>query len=129
MKFRATAIEAFENKELGVITIHFDSEVEEYVQFQGASDGFEDDYYDSGFVYIEINDQLYSGYDCFSLVTLTKDTLLIHWISDKRMLDKVSEVFVSFSIGDDQLQDVVRLFQKAFRDCPDKLKIQTEQLG
>ena len=48
MQFHATAVEAYGDKELGTATVHFDRGDEQCVQFQGASEGFEDDYYDSG---------------------------------------------------------------------------------
>jgi hypothetical protein len=127
VQFRATAVEAWEDKELGVITIHFDSGADQYAQFQGASEGFEDDYYDLGLIYLEINSQLYSGYDCFSSVTVAKDRLSILGISDNRMLEIASEVVVFFDIEGNQLKDVVSLLHKVFRDCPDKLTIDTKQ--
>lgn len=126
MQFQATAVEAYEDEGLGVITVCFDNGAEDYVQFQGASEGFEDDYYDNGFVYLEIRDQFYSGYDCFSSVVITRNSLLIQGINDKRMLEIAGEVNVRFEIDDNRFHGVVDSLRKAFRDCPEKLKIEAE---
>ena len=129
MNFQASIVEANEDEELGVITVHFDSGDDHYMQFQGASIGFEDEYYDNGYVYAEIDDQIWSGYDCFTNVRLTRGKIELLGISDERMCKRAEQVEVMFAIDCAKFDRLTSLLQKMFRDCPRKLEIEAEPSG
>lgn len=95
MKFKASITEAFENEDIGVITVHFDDEKETYLQFQGTSKGYEDDYYDDGFVYIEIIDQANGAYDCFEIVELHRNKIIVRNITDEKVKRKVENIEIA----------------------------------
>ena len=123
MKFTSTSTEVYEDEEIGVITIHFDDQKDLYLQFQGASIGFEEDYYDGGFVYMEVIDQAFSGNDCFEKVELFRDKILVHDITDDRIREKAESIEVSFDINDAEFENLKEKMLLAFRDCREKLTI------
>ena len=123
MKFYATSVSAIEDDEIGVITVHFDDEVDLYLQFQGASLGYEEDYYDGGYVYMEIIGQAYGAYDCFSHVELSRDKIKVLKISEKRIKSQAEEIEVNFDITTETYEKVKKLLQKTFRDCKEKLAL------
>ena len=121
MKFRATVTEAYEDEDIGVITVHFDDEVETYLQFQGASKGFEDDYYDGGFVYLEIIDQAYGAHDCFEKVDLYKDKIIVTNINVERVKAKAENIEVQFQASEEVFNSLKEKLELTFRDCKNKL--------
>ncbi len=127
MKFHATSAETFEDLDSGVITIHFDSGEDAYVQFQGALPGFEEDYYDGGYVYMEVNGQALSGYDCFEKVVVRRKGALIHGITNERIQEVATAIEVTFDVDDATHAAIENALRKSFRDCPEKLISDTGQ--
>jgi hypothetical protein len=113
-EFHAAMVEVFSEQE-GVVTIHFDDQASHYLQLQvpEVDDPVE---YEKGYgnVYVEIDDQLYSGFNCFSLAELKRRSFRLVLDRDKELL-KIGEVRVTFEIDDAAFEQLRRALVLAFR--------------
>jgi hypothetical protein len=115
-RFHATAVEVY--SEEGVLSIHFDDQGEHYLQLQApeVDDPVE---FEEGFgnVYVEVDDQLYSGYNCFSQAELTRSSFRIAFARDEAMT-RIGGVEVTFDLDDAAFGELRRGVAVAFRAFP-----------
>src|SRR5688572_16430587 len=113
---QATAVEFF--SENGILTVHFDDQAAHYLQLQAPEVDdpieFEQGY---GNVYVEVDDQFYSGFNCFSLAELTRTSFRIVLDRDKELV-KIGEVNVTFDVDDDAFDELRRGLLRVFRAFP-----------
>ena len=116
LTFHATAVEVF--SEDSILTIHFDDQADRYLQLQApmADDPveFEPGY---GNVYVEVNDQLHSGFNCFSAAELARDRFRITFARDPAM-EKLGGVEVTFAVDDAAFAELRQALTVAFRAYP-----------
>jgi len=119
LQFHATAVEVFTEEE-GVLTIHFDDEAEHYLQIQApeTDDPPEDDpeEFEEGYgsVYVEVDDQINSGYNCFSRAELTRNRFRIFFAREPRLTER-GGVEATFEVDDDAFAELQRALTHAFR--------------
>ena len=115
-EIHATAVEVF--SENGVLTVHFDDQSAHYLQLQApeVDDPVE---FEKGFgnVYVEVDDQFYSGFNCFSLAELTRTSFRIVFDRDKEMV-KIGEVKATFDVDDDAFEKLRQGLVQVFRAYP-----------
>jgi hypothetical protein len=115
-RFHATAVEV--SSEFEIVVIHFDDGAEHYLQLQApeVDDPVE---YEAGYgnVYVEVDSQLHSGYNCFSLAELGRGRFRLVLARDAGML-AIGEVEVGFDLDDAAFAELRRGPTLAFRAFP-----------
>jgi hypothetical protein len=117
IEFHATAAEAYTD-ENGVLVVHFDDEGDIYLQLQApeADDPVE---FEAGYgnVYVEVNDQINGGFNCFSEAVLGRDHFRIVFARDPAMV-AIGEVVVTLDIDDAAFADLRQALARTFRHYP-----------
>lgn len=113
-KFHASAVEV-STDEGGILVVHFDDQDEHYLQLQAPEIDDPDEHEEGyGNVHVEVDDQLHSGYNCFSLAELTRGSFRLVLDRDKDMM-RIGKVQVTFDIDDAAFSELRRGLSLAFR--------------
>ena len=114
-QFHATAVEIFSEQE-GIRTIHFDDRADHYLQLQ-APEVDDPAEYEPGYgnVYVEVDDQLFSGFNCFARAELGRDRFHVVFDRDAELVRRVGEVVVTFDLDDAAFGELRRALERAFR--------------
>lgn len=115
--FHATAVQQF--TEFDTLTVHFDDEKGQYLQFQSPERredalDWEDGY---GAVDVIVDDQHNSGQNCFSEVELGRDRFRIVFARDPHMT-RLGGVEVTFDVDDTAFAELRAGLEFVFRDYP-----------
>jgi hypothetical protein len=114
-QFHATVVELYSEEE-GILTIHFDDQADHYLQLQApeVDDPVE---YEPGYgnVYVEVDDQYFSGFNCFSLAELKRDRFRIVLAREEELVRRIGEVVVTFDLDDKAFGELRRGLELAFR--------------
>ena len=119
LEFHATAVETYVG-EFNILIVHFDDEGGRYLQFQVPEElddprDFEPGY---GSVGVEINDQLFSGSNCFSAAELERGRFRLVLARKAKLTERFGEVIVTFDLDDVAFAELRRGLERAFRDFP-----------
>src|SRR5262249_12655405 len=109
-RFQARVVEVYSEFE-GILTVHFDEGQEQYLQFQAAAEGYEDEY--PG-VYVEIDDQHLGDHDCFSLAELRRGSFRLVF-QGSAVLDLIGEIEVAFELDDAAFTQLRQGLERVFR--------------
>lgn len=119
-QFHATAVEAYLG-EFDIFIVHFDDQAEQYLQLRVPEEPDDPREIEPGYgcVEVEINDQLHSGYNCFSAAELSRDRFRLVLARDTELVRKFGEVLVTFDLDDSSFADLRQGLERAFRDFPE----------
>jgi hypothetical protein len=112
-RFHAKAVEAYSDID-GVLTVHFDDTGGHYLQLQAPAEGYEEEYGDLGMVYVEVDDQGTSAYDCFSFAELKRGSFRIVFSRTSKLAD-LGEVEVTFDLVDQPFRELRDALGMIFR--------------
>jgi hypothetical protein len=115
--FHAAVVE--QSIEYDTLTVHFDNEKDQYLQFQ-SPEKREDalDWVDGyGAVDVIVDDQHNSGQNCFSEVELRRDRFRIVFARDPHMT-RLGGVDVTFDLDDAAFAELRAGLEFVFRDYP-----------
>ncbi|QEL20125.1 hypothetical protein [Limnoglobus roseus] len=114
IQFHATAVEVFSEEE-GIVTVHFDDQGDHYLQLQYPEVDdpieFEHGY---GNVYVEVDDQINSGFNCFSRAELTRGGFRLVLARDPA-LERLGEVVATFDLDGTAFEELRAALRQAFR--------------
>lgn len=117
-QFTATVVESYAD-ENGVMVVHFDDGGGHYLQLQApeADDPAE---WEAGYgnVYVEVDDQLHSGFNCFSLAELARDRFRLALARDADLVREVREVVVTFDLDAAAFDALRQCLGRVFRAYP-----------
>jgi hypothetical protein len=115
LQFHAETVECFSEFE-EVLTVHFDNQAGHYLALQGWAKGFEEDAEGIGMIHVEVDDQINSGYDCFTSAELRRGSFRMTFDDQLERWARLGEVEVTFDLGPaehEQLRDALGcLFRK-----------------
>jgi hypothetical protein len=111
-QFHAEVVETYSEFE-GVLTVHFDEGGEHYLQLQAPTEGFEEEYGGMGMVYVEVDDQGTSAYDCFPLAELRRHSLFM--VFNKAGVMVGGKVKVTFDLDDKGFEELREALGVVFR--------------
>jgi hypothetical protein len=120
MEFHAAVVDSYLG-EFDLFVVHFDDGGGQYLQLRvpEAPDDPREVEPGYGCVEVEINDQLYGGYNCFSAADLGRGRFRLGLARDDRLVRRFGgEVVITFDLGDAAFADLRRGLERAFRDFP-----------
>lgn len=119
MEFHAAVVEAYLG-EFDIHTVHFDDGQDRYLQLRAPETPDDPREVEPGYglVEVEINDQFYSGVNCFSAAELRRDRFRLTLARDAGLVGQFGRVVVTFDLDDDAFDDLRRGLGRVFRDFP-----------
>jgi hypothetical protein len=119
LQFHATAVEAYLG-EFDIFVVHFDDQAEQYLQLRVPEMPDDPREVEPGYgcVEVEINDQLHSGYNCFSAAELGRERFRLVLARDAALVQRFGEVVVTFELDDVAFADLRQGLERAFRAFP-----------
>src|SRR5262245_49018965 len=115
LRFSASAIECFSEFE-EVLTVHFDNQADHYLTLQVWTEKFEENAQGMGMVHVEVDDQLNSGYDCFTSAELRRDSFRMTFTDREERLARLKELEVTFDMGTEKYErlrwELARVFRR-----------------
>lgn len=119
LQFHATAVEAYLG-EFDIFVVHFDDQAEQYLQLRAPEQPDDPREIEPGYgcVEVEVNSQLYCGYNCFSAAELGRDRFRLVLARDATLVDRFGEVVATFDLDDAAFAELRQGLERAFRDFP-----------
>lgn len=116
-QFHATTVEAYLG-EFAIFTVHFDDGQDRYLQLRAPEQLEDPREFEPGYgsVEVEVNDQFYSGYNCFSTAELARDRFHLIFARDDSLVRQFGEVLVTFELDDADFADLRSGLAHVFRD-------------
>jgi len=114
-EIHATAVEVY--TEFDVLIVHFDDGGDHYLQLRAPEDEESEEEAGFGNVDVEVDDQAFSGHNCFSLAELGRSRFRLVLARDEAMT-RIGEVVVTFSLDDGAFDLLRRGLERAFRAFP-----------